>query len=126
MTWFMAVVTGLLLALALLPPRPDMKWLMLALIAAWPLFGYGIIPARQTQLVAHAPQLAPVMVSLYASAAYIGIALGSILGGQVLDRAGAGALTLVSAGLGGIALILLCAERSRKPRLATAGARAAW
>lgn len=112
--WFTAAICVLLAGLSALPEHPDAKWIMLLLLSIWPLFGYGLIPARQAELIAGAPQSAPVLVSLYGSAVFIGIASGSAAGGEVVERLGAGYLPLITLCLGGIGLALLLAERAQR------------
>lgn len=113
---FIAVVCCLLTCLALVPTEPRWKWLMLCLISLWPVFGYGIIPARQAQLIALAPQWATVLMAFYATAAYSGIAAGSAAGGILIERAGAGALVVGSSALAVLAFMFLLGERIQSQR----------
>ena len=53
-------------------------------IAFWGLFGWGFMPIQQARLVAINPALAAVLLSLNASAIYVGVALGSAAGGAVI------------------------------------------
>ena len=55
-------------------------------IALWGLFGWGFMPIQQARLVAINPALATVLLSLNASAIYVGVALGSAAGGAVVAR----------------------------------------
>ncbi|HKE18550.1 MAG TPA: MFS transporter [Kofleriaceae bacterium] len=71
---------GLLsLAPHLLPPGAVLPALVV-LLFAWGVFGWAFPSAQQTRLVRMEPRLASVTLSLNASATYIGISLGAVLG----------------------------------------------
>ena len=82
-------------------------WLFAA-IFAWSVVGWAFAPAQQVRLVDLAPRLAPVLLSLNAAAIYIGIALGSALGGLVIGAAGIAWLGLAGGitALGALGLLL--------------------
>ena len=67
-----------------------------ALMFVWPMLGWSFMPPQQARLIALSPERAPVMMALNAASIYVGAALGSALGGVILNRWGLGAL-----GIGG-------------------------
>ncbi|WP_378740908.1 MFS transporter [Nocardia brasiliensis] len=58
-------------------------------LAVWGIFGWSFSPAQQHRLVELAPNAAGIVLSLNASAIYVGISLGSLLGSLALEHAGA-------------------------------------
>jgi DHA1 family inner membrane transport protein len=54
----------------------------------WGLFGWSLPPAQASRMIKLAPDAAPLALSLNASAIYVGVALGSVVGGQVLTSLG--------------------------------------
>ncbi len=48
----------------------------------WGVAGWALLPAQQHRVVSLAPQRASVLLGLYSAALYLGIALGSLLGGM--------------------------------------------
>ena len=86
-------------------------------IAIWGLFGWSFLPIQQARLVALNPSLATVLLSLNASAIYVGVALGSALAEQVVERAPVHHLGWVSAGfdLVALGLLSLTARRATAP-----------
>ncbi len=57
---------------------------LIGLTVLWGAVGWMLLPAQASQLVALQPASAPISLSLNASALYLGIALGSIVGGVVI------------------------------------------
>jgi predicted MFS family arabinose efflux permease len=57
-------------------------------VTVWSLFGWSFMTPQQSRLVAIAPDRAPVMLSLNASAIYLGVAIGSAIGGLALGSGG--------------------------------------
>lgn len=93
--------------------------LLLGFVFFWSLVGWCFSPSQQLRLVALAPPLAPVLMSLHAASIYVGIAAGSGLGGLVLDRSGllmlgpaAGVVAIVSLG------VLILSDRAARRRAA--------
>lgn len=75
------------LSVAALALRPDVaRWLIVPGIALWGLVGFSFPAAQQSRLVAMEPRLTPVTLSLNASAGYIGVSLGAVLGSVVVAR----------------------------------------
>ena len=65
------------------------------LVFAWGASSWAQSPAQQHRLIAAAPQEAPLVVALNSSAIYVGISLGTALGGATLE---AGAATVFGIG----------------------------
>jgi predicted MFS family arabinose efflux permease len=82
------------------------------LIALWSLSSWSFMAPQQTRLVTAFPQSAPLVLALNASCLYLGIAIGSALGGLALRLGGYDALGLAG-GLAGVATLLhtLAADR---------------
>ena len=81
---------------------------MLALLPAillWGLASWGLITAQQVRLVALAPGLAAVSLSLNSSAIYLGSATGAAVGALVIADVGMGRLGWVAAGFSVAALL---------------------
>jgi predicted MFS family arabinose efflux permease len=76
-------------------------------VAIWGLVGWGTVPPQQHRLVQRAGPGASIALSLNASAIYLGVALGSVIGGYVVDTAGAAQLWLPAGACGALALLLL-------------------
>jgi len=91
-------------------------------VAVWGIAGWGTVPPQQHRLVAVAGPAAPVALSLNASGIYLGIGLGSLLGGYVVDTAGPDRLWMVAGACGTLALLLVplsvTMERRATSRLA--------
>jgi MFS transporter, DHA1 family, inner membrane transport protein len=96
------------LSVALGPTRA-----MLALLPAillWGLASWGLITAQQARLIALAPTLAAVSLSLNSSAIYLGSALGAAVGALVIADGGVGWLGWVAAGFSMVALLAVPAS----------------
>ena len=57
-------------------------------VTLWSLSGWSFMTPQQARLVAAAPDRAPVMLALNASAIYLGVAIGSAIGGLALRHGG--------------------------------------
>jgi DHA1 family inner membrane transport protein len=82
-------------------------------VAAWGAGTWMQTPPQQYRLLALAPDAARVVISLNASAIYVGIGLGGLVGGLLLSGLPAGVLPLV--GAAGAAAALLVLRRSTDP-----------
>jgi len=60
------------------------RWVILPAIGLWGLVGFSFPAAQQMRLVAMDPKLAPITLSLNASAGYIGVSIGAVLGSFVV------------------------------------------
>ena len=78
---------------------------MLPAILLWGLASWGLITAQQARLVALAPALAPVSLSMNSSAIYLGSAMGAAAGALVIDDGATVWLSWVAAGFGLAALL---------------------
>jgi predicted MFS family arabinose efflux permease len=92
---------------AFVPVTSRALWTACLFMLIWAVVGWGFVPAQQHDLISFAPDLAPVVLSLNASATYMGIALGSVIGGVVTDRLGAENLWVFAAALSFAALLLI-------------------
>lgn len=91
--------------------------LLIALMVPWGIVGWAFPPAQASRIVGYAPEVAHLTLSLNASAIYFGIALGTVVGGRVLEFATPADLGLVAAALPLVALAVLWAS-NRSLRLA--------
>jgi predicted MFS family arabinose efflux permease len=90
---------------------------MLPAILLWGLASWGLMTAQQARLVALAPALAPVSLSLNSSAIYLGSATGAAVGALVIADGAMGRLGWVAAGFSLSALLIVLASgRSDNPR----------
>ncbi len=62
------------------------RWVIVPLVALWGLVGWSFPSAQQTRIVAMEPRLAPITLSLNASAIYFGVSLGAFLGSLAVAR----------------------------------------
>jgi DHA1 family inner membrane transport protein len=94
---------------------------LLPAILLWGLASWGLITAQQARLVALAPTLAAVSLSLNSSAIYLGSAMGAAVGALVMANGGVGRLGWVAAGFSMAALLSIPARagsfRSRLTRV---------
>jgi predicted MFS family arabinose efflux permease len=60
------------------------RWVIVLAIGLWGLVGFAFPSAQQMRLVALDPRLAPITLSLNASAGYLGVSLGAMLGSVVV------------------------------------------
>ena len=95
-----------LAGLSMMPVR-DMPVLAGALMVCWGVGVWSQNPAQIHRLVGIAPQEAPLVVALNASAVYVGIALGTALGSATIGY-GAAAMLGCALGLSLAALLFAC------------------
>lgn len=74
---------------------------LVALVVFWSLVGWSFGAAQQVRLISLAPDSASVVLALNAAAIYVGAAVGSAIGGGVLDAFGPAALG-VTGGIGAL------------------------
>jgi predicted MFS family arabinose efflux permease len=92
------------------------EWAMPVLLPAillWGLASWGLMTAQQARLVALAPTLASVSLSLNSSAIYLGSATGAAVGALVIADGSAGRLGWVAAGFSLAALLPLASTAAR-------------
>jgi predicted MFS family arabinose efflux permease len=84
--------------------------ILIGLMVPWGIIGWGFPPAQASRLVAYAPDIAHLTLSLNASAIYLGIAIGTVLGGRVLEYSTPANLGVIAAAFPLAALALLAAS----------------
>lgn len=89
------------------------------LLLLWGMFAWAFNPPVQSLLVEISGARAGLLVSLNASAIYLGSGIAGGLGGVVIGLAGAGMLPYVSAALGLLALVLGLATVLRRERVSS-------
>jgi MFS transporter, DHA1 family, inner membrane transport protein len=92
-------------------------------MAIWGMVGFGTVPPQQHRLVQSAGPAAGIALSLNSSAIYLGIGLGGLLGGYVVQTAGADHLWLIAGACGTLALVLQPISRAAERRAAIAPGR---
>jgi predicted MFS family arabinose efflux permease len=110
----MSVVISLAIALVLkLLPHEIAGPVLLALMVLWGMVGWAFPPAQASRIVGLAPEAAHLTLSLNASAIYFGIAVGTVVGGRVLEYATPSDLGVVAAVFPLLALgVLMASTRS--------------
>ena len=95
------------LAFSLSAPLGPARAILVTLpaILLWGLGSWGLITAQQARLVALAPALAPVSLSMNSSAIYLGSAMGAAAGALVIADGATERLSWVAAGFGLAALL---------------------
>ncbi|MBB4187049.1 putative MFS family arabinose efflux permease [Sinorhizobium terangae] len=93
-----ALVVSLAIAFGLhLLPRGLAGLLLVGIMVPWGIIGWAFPPAQASRIVAFAPEVAHLTLSLNASAIYLGIASGTALGGRVLENTAAANLGFFAA-----------------------------
>jgi predicted MFS family arabinose efflux permease len=101
---------------ATLGPRMAMPVLLPAILL-WGFASWGLITAQQARLVALAPALAPISLSLNSSAIYLGSATGAAAGALLIANGAVGRLGWVAVGFSLAALLpVLASGRSASRR----------
>jgi len=85
--------------------------LLIGVMLPWGIIGWAFPPAQASRVVSYAPDVAHLTLSLNASAIYFGVALGTVVGGRVLEYASPSDLGLVAAALPLAALLVMLAGR---------------
>jgi predicted MFS family arabinose efflux permease len=116
--WSLGLGAAALATLSAIPallPRDLAGPALIAMMVPWGIIGWAFPPAQASRLVEIAPDAAALVLSLNVSALYLGVALGSIVGGAVLDVGIAADLGWVGAlfPLAGLAVTLVSATRRR-------------
>lgn len=107
---FACLAQLIFLPLYSLLPMPDVILLIVTFI--WSVCGWSFMVAQQSRIVRQTPQRQSVVLALNAASIYVGVAIGSALGGTVVDLYGFKMLGL-SAGLFSLVALahLLLSER---------------
>ena len=74
------------------------RWVIIPAIGLWGLVGFSFPAAQQLRLVAMDPRLAPITLSLNASAGYLGVSIGAVLGSFAVAHLAISGLGWVGAG----------------------------
>lgn len=90
---------------------------LLLLTFAWSVFGWSFMVAQQSRLVQQSPSKQGVLLALNAAAIYVGAAIGSALGGVIINIADIGVLGLAGGMISLLAFAhILFSERLRQSR----------
>ncbi len=109
----MATLLPLLLGMMLLLPlTAGHAVLMILVLMAWGLAGFGLMAPQQSLLAALAPAQASLLLSINTSMLYLGTALGAVVGGLAGGPLGFARLSWAGAPFAGLALLMvLCSHR---------------
>lgn len=112
-------LTGILALMSLAPrllPHAPAALALVALILLWGVIGFSFPSIQQNRLVALEPGLASITLSLNASATYLGISLGAVLGSVVVAHGRILALGWLAAGceLAGLLLLQVVPDSARE------------
>ena len=86
--------------------------LFIIMMGLWSMLSWAISPAQQNYLIEIAPESAGIQQSLNNSALHLGIALGSTVGGVVIEKSS----VIYNAWVGGGFIILACFVRFSRLR----------
>lgn len=89
-------------------------------VAVWGVAGWMLTPPQQHRLIAYAPQIPAAILGLNGSAIYLGMGIGASVGGEIIRKAGIGALGW-SGSLFELVALLLVAGSVRYGQQRTAG-----
>jgi predicted MFS family arabinose efflux permease len=117
-TALMVLVTA---AASLLPfvPAPFTATVLIAYMFIWGLLAWSFPPAQASRVITMATDAAPLALALNGSALYLGVALGSVVGGEIISYASPADLGWVAAAFPVLALIVMRLARP-EPSLAHA------
>jgi DHA1 family inner membrane transport protein len=99
-SWSLALSAVMLVTFSLIPtflPREIAGPALMAMMVPWGIVGWAFPPAQASRIIRLAPDAAPIVLSLNASALYFGVALGAVVGGAVLRYGAPADLGLVAA-----------------------------
>jgi len=82
-------------------------WIIVPLIALWGFVGFSFPSAQQSLIVTLAPKLASITLSLNASAIYVGVSVGELIGSIVVAHGSLGDIGWAAAACEVIALLLV-------------------
>jgi predicted MFS family arabinose efflux permease len=106
---------SLLIALALnVLPHGLAGPFLIGIMVPWGIIGWSFPPAQASRIVGFAPEAAHLTLSLNASAFYFGIAIGTTVGGRVLEVSVPAELGVAATVFPALALLLLLAGRMRQ------------
>lgn len=114
---------GLGLTMALLPLTAGHYPLMLLVLLAWGVAGFGMMAPQQSRLATLAPSQAPLLLSINTSMLYAGTALGAVIGGAATAALGLQRLAWIGVPLTAAGLLLLGSRTRRAPQPAPPASR---
>ncbi|WP_296744081.1 MFS transporter [Mesorhizobium sp.] len=85
--WSLTLSAAMLATFSLIPsflPHTIAGPALMAMMVPWGIVGWAFPPAQASRIIKIAPDAAPIVLSLNASALYVGVALGAVVGGAVL------------------------------------------
>ncbi len=96
---------------------PFNEFLLFILVFTWSIFGWLFMAPQQSRLITFSPERQGILLSLNAAAIYVGVSVGTAIGGIVIEIWGVSAVG-IAGGLGGlVALIhLLSSVKLAGPR----------
>ncbi len=104
----LAMLSVLVVDMALVPWASAHLWSAVLAIAVWGVAGWGIMGPQQYRLVGIAPTIAPVVLGLNTAATYLGVTAAGVLGATGLQVLGGHNLGFFSVAL--FALAIVCSE----------------
>jgi predicted MFS family arabinose efflux permease len=91
LTGLIIVFVSLSVVATFVPPHVA-RWIIVPAIVLWGFVGFAFPAAQQAHIVALAPKLAPITLSLNASAIYLGASLGAVIGSLVVAHGSIGSV----------------------------------
>ncbi|RUX20850.1 MFS transporter, partial [Mesorhizobium sp. M2A.F.Ca.ET.042.01.1.1] len=98
--WSLTLSAAMLVTLSLVPtflPHSIAGPALMAMMVPWGIVGWAFPPAQASRILKIAPDAAPIVLSLNASALYFGVALGAVVGAAVLRFGAPADLGLIAA-----------------------------
>jgi predicted MFS family arabinose efflux permease len=98
--WSLALSAAMLVTFSLIPtflPHHLAGPALMAMMVPWGIVGWAFPPAQASRILKIAPDAAPIVLSLNASALYLGVALGAVVGAAVLRFGAPADLGLIAA-----------------------------
>ncbi len=108
----------LALGLALAVPSAQALPLFVASLAVWGIAQAALFPVSHVRVMKSAPQAPAFAASLNVSGANLGIGVGALVGGRVIEAVGVGGVGYAAAGIVGVSVLLGLALMSGGPRTA--------
>lgn len=112
--WSLGLSAAMLVLLSVIPaflPRHLAGPALMAMMVPWGIVGWAFPPAQASRIIKLAPDAAPIVLSLNASALYLGVAAGAVVGGEVLRFGAPADLGLIAAAFPIVGLGVVLAGR---------------
>ncbi|AZO53408.1 MULTISPECIES: MFS transporter [unclassified Mesorhizobium] len=112
--WSLTLSAAMLVTFSLIPtflPHHLAGPALMGMMVPWGIVGWAFPPAQASRIIKLAPDAAPIVLSLNASALYLGVALGAVVGGAVLRYGAPADLGLIAAAFPVIGLGIVLAGR---------------